>query len=76
MFGGCTPPSARRRVMSDQLDPRSATWSRAISLEPVTPKIREVIARTYRDFADCARAIQQHDDATYYGALSERWEKP
>lgn len=61
--------------MTDQLDPRAATWSRAISLAPVTPKVREVIARTYREFADCARAILNEDDARYYGALSERWER-
>ena len=61
--------------MTDQLDPRAATWARAFSLEPVTPRIREVIARTYREFAESARAILNDDDARYYGALSERWER-
>lgn len=54
----------------DRMSPLSSTWERGISLEPAEPRLRELIARTFRQFALNAPDDQSRAHAI---ALAEKW---
>jgi hypothetical protein len=58
---------------TDKLDPRALTWERGISLEPLTPRLRESIAAVYRQYALNAKSAVERAHAV---EQAEKWGTP
>lgn len=61
------------RTSVDRLDPTADVWKRGIKLDPAEPRLREAIARVYRQFA--INATDPHERACAI-ADAEKWSAP
>lgn len=62
--------SASDGATVDLLSPQSRTWERGVTLDPAEPRLRESIARVFRQFALNAVTDAERAQAA---ALAEKW---
>ena len=56
----------------DMLHPQALTWARGFTLDPSEPRLRESIARVFRQYAINSKTDAEREHAA---ALAEKWSR-